>query len=118
ESLEIESEQRLRVGWADVEVPVVELERDPVEMGDAAALCRVPLLQLLKLERDVRDRCVDLPRQEETISIWPQQLGQPPPAAGDELEHHEERHDAGVGLRELPEVVVGRDLAPEHRPLG
>ena len=36
---------------------------------------------------------------------------------GEELEHHEERDDAGVGLREVAEVVVGGDLAGEERAL-
>ena len=35
-----------------------------------------------------------------------------------ELEHHEERHDAGVGLGEVAEVVVRRDLAGEDGVLG
>ena len=33
--------------------------------------------------------------------------------ARDQLEHEQERHDAGVGLREVAEVVVRRDLAGE-----
>ena len=32
-----------------------------------------------------------------------------------QLEHEQERHDAGVGLREVAEVVVTRDLAAERR---
>src|SRR5262245_3713502 len=36
ERLEVEPEQRLGVRRADIEVPVVEVDRDPVEMRDAS----------------------------------------------------------------------------------
>ncbi len=36
------------------------------------------------------------------------------PALGQDLEHHEERDDAGVRLREVAEVVVRGDLAGEE----
>ncbi len=39
------------------------------------------------------------------------------PVAREQLEHDEERDDAGVGLREVAEVVVRGDLAREERVL-
>ena len=42
-------------------------------------------------------------------SVWPR--------CESELEHQQEGHDAGVGLGEVPEVVVARDLAAEGRVL-
>ena len=40
------------------------------------------------------------------------------PARETQLEHEQERHDAAVGLEEVAEVVVARDLAREDRVLG
>ena len=99
-------------------MPVVEVDRDPVEVRDATAFCRVALLQLLQLERHVGDGRVDLAGQEEALAVRPQELRELRPALRDELEHDEERNDAGVRLREVAEVVVRRDLAGEDGVLG
>jgi len=61
-----------------VEVPVVEVDREAVEVRDAPALGRVALLQLLELEGDVPDPCVDLTREEEALPERCEYLGQLP----------------------------------------
>jgi hypothetical protein len=48
-------------------VPVVELDREAVEVRDVAALGGVPLLQLLEREGDVGDGCVDLAGQKKAL---------------------------------------------------
>ena len=83
----------------------------------AAALGGVALLDLLQLRRHVRDRRVDLARDEEALAERPQDLGELLAALRDQLEHEQERDDAGVGLGEVAEVVVRRDLAGEDRVL-
>ena len=87
-------------------------------MRYAAALRRVALLQLLELERDVGDRCVDLAGEEEALAVRTQELGELRLAPREELEHDEEGHDARVRLGEVAEVVVRGDLAREDRVLG
>ena len=96
---------------------LVEVDRDAVEVRDPAALGGVALLDLLQLARHVRDRRVDLARDEEVLAERPQDLGQLLAALRDQLEHEQERHDARVGLGEVAEVVVRRDLAGEDRVL-
>ena len=76
---------------------------------------RIALLQLLELERDVGDRRVDLAGEEEALAdtgAGARRASRRPGRASSSID--EERDDAGVRLREVPEVVVRRDLAPEH----
>src|SRR5438874_6857354 len=82
-------------------------------MRDRAALRRVPLLELLQLERNVRDGRVDLAGEEVALPKGGEELRQLSAAFREELEHEEERHDTRVGLREVSEVVVRRNLARE-----
>src|SRR5215467_16039023 len=98
-------------------MPVVELDREPVEMREAAAGRRVALLQLLQRQGDVRDGCVDLAGEEVALAVRGEQLGQASPAPREKLEHDEERDDPAVRLREVAEVVVSRHLAAEERVL-
>src|SRR6266404_7574309 len=97
-------------------MPVVGVDGDAVEMGDAS-FARIPLLQLLQLERDVGYRRVDLAGDEVTRAQRREELRQLAPAHGDELEHEEERDDARVRLGEVAEVVMAGDLAAECRVL-
>ena len=55
-------------------MPVVEVDREAVEVRCAAACGRIALLQLLELERDVGNRRIDLAGQEEALPIWAQEL--------------------------------------------
>src|SRR6266516_2667068 len=112
--LEVQAQQRLGVRRADVEVPVVRVDRDAVEVRDLA-LGRVPLLQFLQLDRNVGDGRVQLTREEVARAVRLEDLRQLAALLRDELEHEQERYDAGVRLRELSEVVVTRDLAAECR---
>ena len=71
------------------------------------------LLQLLQLERDVGDRRVQLAGDEVALAERREELRELRPPLRDPLEHEQERDDAGVGLREVAEVVVAGDLARE-----
>ena len=77
----------------------------------------VSLLELLQLERDVGDRRVDLAGQEVPLAVRREELRERAIGPREELDHHEERHDPRVGLREVAEVVVRGDLAAEQRIL-
>ncbi len=116
ERFEVQPQQRLGVRRAHVEVPVVGLDREPVEMRHLPRRAE-PLLQLLQLQRDVRDRRVDLAREEVVLAKRREELRQLLPARRDQLEHQQERDHARVGLREVAEVVVRRHLAGEDRVL-
>ena len=95
---------------------VVEVDGDAVEVRDPPARRCVALLDLLQLQRHVGDRRVDLAGEEVLVAERRQQLGQLRLRSRDELEHDEERNDARVGLGEVAEVVVRRDLAGETAP--
>src|SRR4051794_28035143 len=110
--LEVQAEERFRVRGADVHVPVLGLDREPVEVRDAA-LSAEALLQLLQLDRDVRDTRVDLAGEEVARAELREDLAQLPAARRHELEHEQERDHSGVRLREVAEVVVRRHLAAE-----
>src|SRR5829696_5070204 len=111
--LEIEAQERLRVRRADVEVPVVRVDGDPVEVRDLALRAEA-LLQLLELERHVGNRSVQLAGNEVAVAVRAEDLGELLAPSRDELEHQEERDDTGVRLAELAEVVVARYLAAEN----
>src|SRR4249919_84123 len=68
ERLEVEPEQRLRVRRPHVQMPVLGLDRDPVQVRDLA-LGAEALLDLLELHGDVRHRNVDLTGQEEALAV-------------------------------------------------
>src|SRR6266404_5276747 len=113
---EIQSQQRLRVRRTHVEMPVAGVYRDPVEMRDLA-LGRISLLQLLQLQRGVRHRGVQLAGDEVLGPERGENLRELSSVLRDQLEHQQERDDAGIGLRELAEVVVAGHLAAECRML-
>ena len=92
-------------------MPVVVVDRDPVQIGDGAV--GIPLLQLPQLLRHVGDGRVDLAGEEEPLAVRREELRQLAPALRDQLDEEQERDDAGVGLGEVPEVVVRGDLAAE-----
>src|SRR6266542_6041302 len=115
-SLEIETQERLGVRGANVHVPAVGVDRDAVQMTDSTIPAEA-LLELLQLSRGIRDARVDLPAQEIAFSERAQDLRQELALLRDELEHEEEGDHAGVGLREVAEVVVARDLAGKGRVL-
>ena len=73
--LEVQAEQRLGVRRAHVEVPVVRVDRHAVEVRDRA-LPPEPLLELLQLHGDVRDRCVELAGEEVALAVRREELGQ------------------------------------------
>src|SRR5204863_7431829 len=81
------------------------------------ALASEALLQLLKLERHVRDRGIQLAGQEVAASVVREDLRQLAPLFRDELEHEQERDDPGIRLREATKVVMAGDFAPESRTL-
>ena len=83
------------------------VDRDAVEMRDLA-LGGVALLQLLQLQRDVRDRRVQLAGDEVPRPERREDLRELAALLEIELEHQQERDDARVGLREVAEVVVRR----------
>ena len=78
------------------------------------ALRAEALLQLLELQRHVVDRRVDLAGDEVALAVRGEDLGEPPAALRDQLEHEQERDDARVGLREVAEVVVRRTPRPPN----
>src|SRR5947199_9743184 len=80
-------------------------------------LRRIPLLQLLELDRHVGDGSVELARDEVARPERLEDLRELATLLRDELEHQEERHDARVGLREVAEVVVAGHLAAERSVL-
>src|SRR4029079_5867905 len=115
EGLEVEAKEWLGVRGANVEVPVVEVDRDTVEMGDAPTDGGVALLDLPELGVDVRDRRFDLAAQEVPLAVRREQLRQLSPFGREELEHDEERDEPGVRPREVAEVVVRGHLTGEQR---
>ena len=72
--LEVEPQQRLGVGGADVEVPVGVVDRDPVEVGELGP-SRVALLDLRHLRLRVVDLGVDLAGDEVPGAELVHQLG-------------------------------------------
>src|ERR1051325_6845754 len=111
--LEVEPEQGLGVGRPHVHVPVVRVDRETVEVPDAA-LRSEALLELAQLRVDVGDTRVDLTADEVALAERAQDLRQPHAFLRDELEHQQKRDHARIGLREVAEVVVAGDLAPER----
>src|SRR5688500_13698387 len=75
------------------------------------------VLQLPELVGDVRNRRVQLAGDEVPLRERPQNRGQRLALARDELEKQEKRDHARVGLVEVAEVVVPRDLAAEDGAL-
>src|SRR5215475_8927186 len=112
--LEVQPQQRLGVRRPDVHVPLARVNRDAVQVADLALAAEL-LLELAELAVDVRDRGVELTGQEVMTPVGGEDLRELGPPLRDELEHEQERHDARVGLRKLPEVVVARDLTAEGR---
>ncbi len=97
-------------------MPFVGVDGEAVEVRNGA-FWPEPLLELLQLERNVRDRRVQLTGDEVALSERAQELRQLLAALRDQLEHEQERDHAGVRLREVAEVVVAGDLAAENRAL-
>src|SRR5919197_995121 len=114
--LEVQAQERLRVGGPHVHVPVGRVDRDAVQVRDLA-LAAEALLQLLELQRHVRDRRVQLAGDEVALAVGLQDLRELPALLRHELQHEQEGDDARVRLREGAEVVVPRDLAGEGRVL-
>src|SRR3954453_12553148 len=112
-SLEVQPQERLGVRRPDVHVPVVGIDGDSVEMAHPPFGAEA-VLDLLELARHIGDGRVQLARDEVALAEGPQDRGESFALLGDPLEHEQERHDARVGLREVPEVVVARDLAAER----
>ena len=75
----------------------------------------VALLQLLELQRDVGDGSVDLAGEEEALAEGREELRERVPSPRQQVDHEQEGDDARIGLREVAEVVVRRDLAAESR---
>src|SRR3954447_12494117 len=115
ERLEREAQQRLGVRGADVEVPVGVVDRDAVDVGDLSV--GVALLELAHLRLAVGDLGVDLAGDEVLRAIGGEQLAHLHLLHGQLLEHEQGRDGAAVGVVEVVEVVVARDLAAEDRAL-
>src|SRR4051812_13957723 len=81
------------------------------------ALAAEALLELTQRRLDIGDRRVQLAGQEVPAAVVSEDLGQLAALLRDELEHQQERHDTGVGLREVAEVVVAGNLAAERGAL-
>ena len=97
-------------------MPVVPVDRDAVQVRDRP-LGRVALLEPPEDLGHVPDRRVQLAGDEVALAEGAEDLRQLPSLLRDLLEHEQERNDAGVGLGEVAEVVVARDLAGEGRVL-
>src|SRR3954453_23496205 len=115
ERLERQAQQRLGVRRAHVEVPVLVVDRHAVDVRDLAVA--VALLELAHLALGVGDLGVDLARDEVLRAVALQQLAQLLALDRQLLEDQQRRDGARVGVVEVVEVVVARDLAAEDRAL-
>ena len=108
--LEVQAEQRLRIGRAHVEVPVVRVDRDAVEMRDRLPRAEA-LLQLLQLRGDVGDRRVDLAGDEVPLAVRREDL-----ATASVPLRRSARASAGTGRRRnRPGRSRGSSSAPRPR---
>ena len=89
------------------------VDREAVEVRDRA-LRPEALLQLCSFAGTSATGRVQLAGDEVALAEGAQELRELRAALRDQLEHQQERDDAGVGLREVAEVVVARDLAGER----
>src|SRR5689334_8977182 len=114
--LQVEPQQRFRIGRPDIEMPVRVLDRDPVQLvlmpvgvagRDLAELGR-DHLHALKLG-------VDLARDEVLTPQRLEQLVQAEALLRHQLQNQQRRNEAVVGVEVLAEVIVPRDLAAENR---
>ena len=111
EALEVQAQQRLGVGRAHVEVPVVVVDADAVELGDRGV--GVQCLDLVHLGLLVGDGGVDLAADEVRGAVLAQQRGERRLALGQQLEDQQRGDRARVRVVERLEVVVAGDLAAE-----
>ena len=112
---EVEAQQRLGVGRAHVEVPVVVVHGDAVEVALLAV--GEPLLDARQRGRDVVDGRVDLAADEVLGAQRLEQLGHGRLLLREQLEDEQRRDEAGVGVVVVGEVVVAGHLAAEQPAL-
>ena len=111
--LKAQSQQRLGVRRANVEVPVVVIDGEPIEpvlpgAGEA-------LGEFLELRVLVADLGVDLAGDEVPRAVAIEQLRHARVAGAQQLQDQQRRVRAGVGAVEIMKVVMARHLAAEDR---
>src|SRR5215211_7569439 len=115
EALEAQPQERLGVGRAHVEVPVVVVDRDAVELPDLrVAVARADRDELRGLVGHLR---VDLARDEVARAVGLEQLRQRPARLAQQLEDQQRGQRPRVRVVEVGEVVMARDLAAEDAAL-
>src|SRR5260221_8775491 len=103
--LQVEAQQRLRVGRPHIEPPRREVDRDAVQMVNLPAERGIVLLDLVHLRRLVLDLAVDLAAAEPRVD-WGQQLKHRLAALAHQLQHDHQRDQAGVSVPVIAEVEV------------
>src|SRR5688500_1173987 len=110
-ALDVEPDQRLGVGCAEVETPGIELEAYPV--GEVFALRRGRVARRAPLDgrRAVRTPPVDLAAGREPQDALAYELRQRPTALGHQLRDQQPRDHPAVAVGEVTEIMMCAHLA-------